>query len=1120
MTVYPEPDSKGLLNKFQVKSRVVKPKKVLLLGSGALRIGQAGEFDYSGSQALKAMREEGVSTVLINPNIASIQTDEGLADKTYFLPVEPDFVEKIIEKEEIDAILLSFGGQTALNCGLELEEKGIFSKHGVRVMGTPVSTIRLTEDRHLFSERLAQIGVKTARSKAVYNVADVVKTANEIGFPVMMRSGFSLGGKGSGVVHNEKECRQLAEIVFSSVQQILVEECLTGWKEIEYEVVRDGSDSCVTICNMENLDPMGVHTGESIVVAPSQTLDDFEYQMLRDVAIKTIRSLGIIGECNIQYALDPQSREYRVIEVNARLSRSSALASKATGYPLAYVAAKIALGYDMADIPNAITKVTTAYFEPALDYIVCKIPRWDLDKFDGIDQTIGTEMKSVGEVMSIGRSFAEVIQKGIRMLEIGFDGVDSGAYEGEDLKKAIATPTPKRIFALAKGFQMGMSVDEIFELTKIDRFFLYEIERIVKLETELKDSCLQDMDKGRMRTVKKAGFSDKGIAKFLKSTEGEVRRQRRILGIRPFLSQIDTLAAEYPAETNFLYLTYTNVKSDVQPSAKKKVMILGSGCYRIGASVEFDWCGVSAVKAAEELGYEVIMLNYNPETVSTDYDNCDRLVFDEISLETVLEIYDFEKPDGLIVSMGGQTPNNLALKLHEEDVPIFGTHPTSIDSAEDRNKFSAMLDEIGVDQPLWASSTGLDLTETIDNIGGFPVLVRPSYVLSGAAMRVAYNHDELTHFLNKATDISSDHPVTISKFEHGVREVELDAVAYNGEIKLFAISEHIENAGVHSGDATLVIPPQRLNVETMKRIKQISERIARALNITGPFNIQFLCLKHHVIKVIECNLRASRSFPFISKALGINFIREATKLMLSGKMSEGIRPNNIFDIDYVVTKSPQFSFSRLKGADPRLGVEMASTGEVACFGRDAEESLLASMLASGFKIPQKGVLLSLEIEEDRPRFVQEAKLLLKRELKLYACPHTAEALKVAGVECQAVDISEVLKDDRKELVEFLKSGKVDMIISIPGAARVTTTQEGYWLRRLAVELELSFITDLWLAKRAVLAMDMYSISDIGITSWNKYLQADKQPLFAHSKQLSYLADDKRVKKEGRVLTHK
>lgn len=1064
-----------------------KPRKVLILGSGALRIGQAGEFDYSGSQALKALKEEGIKTVLINPNIASIQTDEGLADRIYFLPVNTYFVEKIIIKEKVDAILLSFGGQTALNCGLELEEQGILAKHNVRVLGTPVSTIRLTEDRHLFAEALKSIGVDTARSKAVYSADEAVAAAKEIGFPVMMRSGFSLGGKGSSIVNNEKECHQLAHIAFSSVTQILVEECLSGWKEIEYEVVRDAKDNCITVCNMENLDPMGIHTGESIVVAPSQTLDDAEYQMLRDIAIKTIRHLGIVGECNIQYALDPHSRKYRVIEVNARLSRSSALASKATGYPLAYVAAKIALGYDMAQIPNAITKVTTSFFEPSLDYIVCKFPRWDLAKFDNVNQTIGSEMKSVGEVMSIGRSFAEVIQKAIRMLEIGIDGLDTEAYKFDDIKQAISTPTPQRIFAVAKGFEQGLSVDEIHDLSKIDRFFLYEIERIVKEAKSLKSEKLEQISANRMRKLKQAGFSDKSIAKLVNKNEAEVRKVRHNLNVRPYLSQIDTLAAEFPAETNFLYFTYAATKSDVAPSNNKKVLILGSGCYRIGASVEFDWCAVSAVKAAQNLGYEVIMLNYNPETVSTDYDNCEKLVFDEISLETVLELCHAENPDGLLISMGGQTPNNLALKLHKEGIKILGTSPESIDIAEDRNKFSSLLDKIGIDQPKWAKSANkADLAKTINDIGGFPVLVRPSYVLSGAAMRVADSLEELSKFLDKAVDVSPDHPITISKFENNFREVEFDAVAYKGEVKLYAISEHIENAGVHSGDATLVIPAQRLRIEVMKNIREIGKKLAKELNITGPFNIQMLS-RSNVLKVIECNLRASRSFPFISKALGINFIREATHLILNNRMSDNdFVQKDAMQINHVVVKAPQFSFSRIKGADPRLGVEMASTGEVACFGRTTEEALLASMIASGFKVPKNGVVVHIEQQADRLALIPEIIMLKHAGLKIFASSETFEILKANNIDCQTLEIDKLLDNDSQKLVEFLKSGQVDMVISIPGVGRVTTTKEGYALRRMAVDLELALITDLWLVKRVVQSLCTVKMEEIEIMAWNDY----------------------------------
>lgn len=1081
------PSAKKIKKSAVQKQSAKKPKKVLILGSGALRIGQAGEFDYSGSQALKALKEEGIKSVLINPNIASIQTDDGLADKVYFLPVTTYFVEKIIEREKVDAILLSFGGQTALNCGLELEEKGILKKHKVRVLGTPVKTIRLTEDRHLFAEALKKIGVKTAISKAVYSTADAIAAAKKIGFPVMMRSGFSLGGKGSAIVYNEKECHELAEISFSSVSQILVEECLAGWKEIEYEVVRDGNDNCITVCNMENFDPMGIHTGESIVVAPSQTLDDYEYQMLRDVAIKTIRYLGIVGECNIQYALDPHSREYRVIEVNARLSRSSALASKATGYPLAYVAAKISLGYEMAEIPNAITKVTTSFFEPALDYIVCKFPRWDLAKFDNVDQTIGTEMKSVGEVMAIGRSFAEVIQKAIRMLEIGTAGLDSEAYKFDHLEQAVKTPTPKRIFAIAKAIQEGMTVDKIYELTKIDKFFLYEIARVVKIKKQITETKFLSLNAEQIREVKKAGFADRFISKITGETESDIRKHRQNLGIRPHLSQIDTMAAEYPAETNFLYFTYANIKPDIIPTIKKKVIVLGSGCYRIGASVEFDWCAVSSVKAAQKLGYEVIMLNYNPETVSTDYDNCEQLVFDEIHLENVIELYEFEKPEGVIVSMGGQTPNNLALKLHKEGVKIIGTSPESIDQAEDRNKFSAHLDRINVNQPKWAeASSSEDTLEMVKRLGGFPVLVRPSYVLSGAAMRVADSPEELSVFLSNAVDVSPEHPVTISKFEGHAREIEFDAVAYKGEVKLFAITEHIENAGVHSGDATLVIPPQWITSEIMEKVKTIGELLAKELNITGPFNVQMLS-RDHDVKVIECNLRASRSFPYISKALGVNFITEATSLMLSGKTTRKISPDELMNSKYVVVKSPQFSFSRLKGADPRLGVEMASTGEVACFGKNRSEALLASLIASGFKMPKRGVFISLEQEGDRPGMSSQASLLIMIGLKIYATPETAEVFKKLGVECKSISVAEMIKDDNHdELIEFLKSGKIDLIISVPGSGRVYTSQEGYLLRRLAVDLEISLLTDLRLTKATIQALSSHEEKDIAIKSWQEY----------------------------------
>lgn len=1065
-----------------------KPQKVLILGSGALKIGQAGEFDYSGSQALKALKEEGIQTVLINPNIATVQTDQGMADQVYFLPINPYFVEEIIKKEKIEAILLSFGGQTALNCGLELDKNGVLTKYGVQVLGTPISAIRDTEDRHLFAKKLEEIGVNIAKSQAIYTPEEAVKVATEIGFPVMMRSGFSLGGKGSAIVHGAEECKNLAEIALKTVPQILIEECLKGWKEVEYEVVRDGSDNCITVCNMENFDPMGIHTGESIVVAPTQTLDDFEVQLLRDVAIKTIRHLGIIGECNIQYALHPKSRRYCVIEVNARLSRSSALASKATGYPLAYVAAKIALGYDLPDIPNSITKKTSAFFEPALDYIICKFPRWDLDKFENVDQLLGTEMKSVGEVMAIGRSFAEVIQKAVRMLEVGIDGLESDKYKFDDIIESIRKPTPKRLFAIANALAHGMTVKEIGELTGIDLFFLHEIERIVTLEQEIKGWIkVEEIDYSLMLDLKRVGFSDKSIGKLVSASENTVRNLRRKLGIRPHLSQIDTLAAEYPAETNFLYFTYFNVKSDIQPSDRKKIMVLGSGCYRIGASVEFDWCAMNAITMARKLGYETIMLNYNPETVSTDYDMCDNLVFDEISLEIILELNDFMHPEGVIVSMGGQTSNNLALMLYKENVTVLGTHPTSIDKAEDRNKFSSLLDFLNIEQPLWAIACSIeDLKKTIQNIGGFPVLVRPSYVLSGAAMRVAYSIEDLKLFIHNAANISNEYPVVISKFEENAREVECDGIAQDGNLIKWVISEHIENAGVHSGDATIVLPPQTLSKPVLKRVQDIANELAKKLEITGPFNLQML-VKDENVKVIECNLRASRSFPFISKALGTNLIADATLLMLGKKVLPF--PNNIIEeMNYVVVKSPQFSFSRLKGTDPRLGVEMASTGEVACFGNTFNQALLAAVTASGFKTPKKGILLSLEIKADRYNFLNEAQIIRDIGLSLYATPETAKVLQDAGIECISLDLKKLIYYQDTAIALFLNSGKVDLIISVPGIARVKTTDEGYLLRSLATALEISLITDISLSKAIINMMASCKIADIPILSWQEYLQ--------------------------------
>ena len=905
-----------------------KPRRVLILGSGALQIGQAGEFDYSGSQAIKALKEEGIQTVLVNPNIATVQTSPGLADRIYLLAVTPDIVADIAEKEDVDAVLLSFGGQTALNCGLELHRNGTFDRLGIRVLGPPIQAIRDTEDRQRFNERLAEIDVTVARSRACESVAEARKAALEIGLPVMLRGAYALGGKGSGVAEREQDLDEALERAFArDVPQVLVEEYLGGWKEIEYEVVRDIRDNCITVCNMENVDPMGIHTGESIVVAPSQTLNDEEYQLLRTVALKTVRHLGIVGECNIQYALDPKSSDYRVIEINARLSRSSALASKATGYPLAYVAAKLALGYALPEIPNGITRRTTAFFEPALDYIVCKAPRWDLGKFRGAVERIGSEMKSIGEVMSIGRTFPEVIQKALRMLDIGVKGLDPKAFEFEDLEKELRIATPRRIFAVAAALKTGMTVDKIHELTRIDRWFLHSIEPIVGMYNEITTNDAPQT----LRRAKELGFSDQSIDDLRSESRGTTRTKRLEAGIQPHTSQIDTMAAEFPAETNYLYSTYHASVSDVTPSSRKKMMVLGSGVYRIGSSVEFDWCCVNAVQAASDLGYETIMLNYNPETVSTDYDVCDKLVFDEISLETVLDIIDAEKPDGIIVSMGGQIPNNLAMRLHEAGAPIVGTDPRNIDQAEDRHKFSALLDDLGIDQPQWAHAT--DVTEVeflVEKLGGFPVLVRPSYVLSGAAMSVAHEPNELRRILARAKRVSPDHPVVVSKFETHAREVEVDAVAEGGKLVLWAISEHVEDAGVHSGDATLVLPPQTLYIATIRRVKKIATEIARSLDITGPFNMQFLA-KHNSVKVIECNLRASRSFPFVSKVTGQNFAEEATRRMLGARRDV---VNNSLDLDYVGVKVPMFSFSRLVGADPMLGVEMASTGEVGCLGSD------------------------------------------------------------------------------------------------------------------------------------------------------------------------------------------
>ncbi len=1066
-----------------------KPKRVLVLGSGALQIGQAGEFDYSGSQAMKALREEGIQTVLVNPNIATIQTSEELADRIYLVAVTPEFVEEIIVKEEVDAIMLSFGGQTALNCGLALHDSGVLEKYGVRVLGTPVEAIRDTEDRQLFIERLAEIDVKTARSKACHSADEVFAAVEEIGLPVMLRGAFALGGKGSGIVETEEELRDAVRRAFSGDQvQVLVEESLRGWKEIEYEVVRDGRDSCITVCNMENLDPMGIHTGESIVVAPSQTLNDREYQFLREIAIRTVRHLGIVGECNIQYALDPDSLEYRVIEINARLSRSSALASKATGYPLAYVAAKVGLGFTLTEIPNTITRRTTAFFEPALDYIVCKVPRWDLTKFQGAAMGIGSEMKSVGEVMAIGRIFPEVIQKALRMLDIGVDGLDPLAFEFDDIRSELKNATTHRIFAIARALLEGLEVDEIHELSRVDRWFIRQIDSVVQVYKQLRDSG-HPVSRELLLSAKKHGFADTAIEKIVDAPPGAVRQARREYGIRPHTAQIDTMAAEFPADTNYLYSSYHAYHSDIEPSWRKKILVLGSGPYRIGSSVEFDWCCVNAVQAASELGHETIMLNYNPETVSTDYDICDRLYFDEITFESVMDLCERENPDGVIVSMGGQIPNNLAIKLHRAGVKILGTSPEDIDRAEDRNKFSALLDDLGVDQPKWMKLTDASDAEAIvGHLGGFPVLVRPSYVLSGAAMSVAHEPKELGRILSRAAAINPEHPVVVSKFETHAREIEIDAVADGGEIVLWAVSEHIEDAGVHSGDATLVLPPQTLYIGTIRRIRQIAAALARALKITGPFNMQFLA-KHRAVKVIECNLRASRSFPFVSKVAGANFAAEATRRMLGVRRDVS---NDTLALDYVGVKVPMFSFSRIHGADPMLGVEMMSTGEVGCLGEDLNEALLHGLLATGFRVPKAGVLLSLGPIEEKYAFLDEARLIAD-ELKLpvFATHGTAERLREVGIECTSV-----AKDGGNGLsaLELIDEGAVDFVINIPIEYDDEGRPDGYLIRRRAVDAGIPLITDLKLAGAVVEALRARGTEGLAVEAWSDYLERQVVPL--------------------------
>ena len=1043
-----------------------RPGTVLVLGSGALQIGQAGEFDYSGSQALKALREEGVRTILVNPNIATIQTSD-LADEVYLLPVEPEFIEQIIVKEAVDGVLLSFGGQTALTCGLALEEAGVFAKHGVRVLGTPVRSIRLTEDRALFNAELSSIGVSVAVSRAVTSVEDAVEAAIAIGFPVMLRAGFSLGGKGSAVASSAEEVRELAARTLLGTGQALVEEYLLGWKEVEYEVVRDASDNAITVCNMENVDPMGIHTGESIVVAPTQTLDDHDHQTLRDVALKVIRHLGIVGECNIQYALSPITGEYRVIEVNARLSRSSALASKATGYALAYVAAKIAVGYDLHEIPNGITHKTTAFFEPALDYLVVKIPRWDFDKFPGIDRRLGPEMRSVGEIMAIGRSFPEAVQKGMRMLEMGVTGLSGSAYVFDDLERELREPTPRRLFAVVQALKGGMTIDRVHELTHIDRFFLHELARIAEQERRLEEgpTCLEEP--GALARCKELGFSDKALAAAAGTRPDEIAARRRAAGVVPHLAKIDTLAAEYPARSNYTYLTYAAWEHEVAP-VPKTVLVLGSGCYRIGASVEFDWCCVNAVMACRELGYNTVLLNCNPETVSTDYDVCDTLVFDEVTLETVLELCSALEPEGVIVGVGGQTSNNLALALHAAGIPLLGSPPSSIDEAEDRDKFSQLCDRLEIDQPRWMRHVSLDdVDDAVARVGGFPVVVRPSYVLSGAAMRVAHRREDLLFYLANATSVSPEHPVVFSHFEENAREIEYDGVAIDGVVIHFAVSEHIENAGVHSGDATLMMPPQRLALETVRRARRICETLAKALRVTGPFNVQMLS-RHSAVKVIEFNLRASRSLPFVSKVLGVNFAREGTRAMLGAPVDRKLVRDPL-DLDFVAVKAARFSFRRLPGVDPVLGVEMASTGEVGCFGWSADEALMKAMLSIGFRVPTRGVLLSLGPMRDKYRFKEEAQLLRSMGLELYGTPGTAAVLAEESVDCIIVG-KEAEDTSHPFAVDLMRAGAIDMVVNIPREYDDTGVPDGYHIRRAAVDLELPLVTALPLARALIRAM--------------------------------------------------
>lgn len=1066
-------------------------KKVLLLGSGALKIGEAGEFDYSGSQALKALREEGIETVLINPNIATVQTSEGVADHIYYFPVTPFFVEKVIKKEHPDGILLSFGGQTALNCGVELYKKGILQKYNLQVLGTPVQAIMDTEDRELFVKKLDEIQVKTIQSEAVENIEDARIAAKRLGYPVIIRAAYALGGLGSGFCDNEEELNKLAEKAFSFSPQVLVEKSLKGWKEVEYEVVRDRFDNCITVCNMENFDPLGIHTGESIVIAPSQTLTNSEYHKLRELAIRIIRHIGIVGECNVQYALDPNSEDYRVIEVNARLSRSSALASKATGYPLAFVAAKLGLGYGLFDLKNSVTQTTSAFFEPALDYVVCKIPRWDLGKFHGVDRELGSSMKSVGEVMAIGRTFEESIQKGLRMIGQGMHGfVENKELVIQDIDKALREPTDKRIFVISKALQKGYTVNQIHELTKIDKWFLEKLNNIIHTAKEIETfSSLEALPLELLKTAKKQGFSDFQIARALFKDQGdidrhllEVRKFRKEKGIVPVVKQIDTLAAEYPAQTNYLYLTYNGTANDVHYLGDhRSVVVLGSGAYRIGSSVEFDWCGVNALNTIRKEGWRSVMINYNPETVSTDYDMCDRLYFDELTFERVMDILELESPHGVIVSTGGQIPNNLALKLDAQGVNILGTSAKSIDNAEDRNKFSAMCDRLGIDQPRWRELTSMkDIHQFVDEVG-FPVLVRPSYVLSGAAMNVCSNNDELERFLKLAANVSQKHPVVVSQFIEHAKEVEMDAVADKGEIIAYAISEHIEFAGVHSGDATIQFPPQKLYMETIRRVKRISKLIAKELQISGPFNIQFLA-KGNAIKVIECNLRASRSFPFISKVLKINFIDLATQVMLGKKVEKPHK--TLFDIDYVGIKASQFSFSRLQKADPVLGVDMVSTGEVGCLGNDTNDAILKSMLSVGYKIPQQSILLSTGTAKQKVDMLAAAELLHKNGYKLFATGGTHTMLAENNI--PSIRVAWPGEEGYPQALNLLHEKKIDMVVNIPKNLTAGELDNGYKIRRAAIDLNIPLVTNSRLASAFITAFCTTPIEELEIKAWEEY----------------------------------